>query len=97
MSCELPNQFCFIDLNKGSKIIGSICIIASGICSIILMVYLFSDYDSIKKELSDNELHVMEKLDDTKTGDFYAHSSLSLFTFFVSQMCKQLPEFFLEF
>lgn len=67
-SCGLPTEFCFIELNKGGKIIGSICVIASGICSILLLIYLSSDFESIKRELSENHNDVMEKLDDTKTG-----------------------------
>jgi hypothetical protein len=66
--CGLPNEFCFTDLRKGGKIIGSFCVLASGISSILLLVYLCSDFDAIKEELSDNEQHVMQKLDESKSG-----------------------------
>lgn len=67
--CGLPNEFCFIELKRGVKVIGSICVLASGICSILLLVYLCSDFDAIKEELSDKEENVMGKLDESKTGN----------------------------
>lgn len=67
-SCGLPTEFCFMDLRRGAKVIGWLSLISSGICSILLLVYLCSDFDSIKEELSEHEEHVMQNLDSTKNG-----------------------------
>lgn len=66
-SCGLPNEFCFINLKKGVKVIGIITCLLSLIFSIQLLVYLCSDYDAIAEEISDNDPQVKENLRPHKT------------------------------
>lgn len=67
-SCGLPNEFCFINLKKGVKVIGVITCVLSLIFSIQLLVYLCSDYDAIAAEISDNDPQVKENLRPHKTS-----------------------------
>lgn len=66
VECGLPNEFCFMDLRKGVKVIGYITGVLSLIFSIQLLVYLFSDFNEIKNEISDKNEEVIEKLDGTQ-------------------------------
>jgi hypothetical protein len=61
--CGLPNEFCFMDLKKGAKVIGFLCLLLSIVSSVLLLFYLFSDADEITKEIAGNDMHTKEKLD----------------------------------
>lgn len=61
--CGLPDEFCFMNLKKGAKVIGFLCLLLSIVSSILLLFYLFSDVDEITKEIAGNDMHTKEKLD----------------------------------
>ena len=65
MSFGLPDNFCMcFDLKKGSKIIAVLCLATSVISCVMLTIYLCSDLDKIKKEISDNSDELAEKLNE---------------------------------
>lgn len=66
-NCGLPNEFCFMDLKKGAKIIGIMCLIFSVVSSILLLIYLSQDIDDINREIADKNDAMKEKLDDHNT------------------------------
>lgn len=61
--CGLPDEFCFMNLKKGAKVIGFLCLLLSIVSSVLLLFYLFSDADEITKEIAGNDMHTKEKLD----------------------------------
>lgn len=62
--CGLPNEFCFMNLITGAKVIGFLCFLSSLIGSILLLIYLAHDVSDITAEISDNNYEIKEKLDD---------------------------------
>jgi Ni,Fe-hydrogenase I cytochrome b subunit len=65
--CGLPNEFCFLNLKIGAKIIGGITIIISLICSVLLIIYLASDFDEIAREIADNDKHLIQQIEPHKS------------------------------
>lgn len=67
-SCGLPDNVCVcFNLKDGGKLIANLCIAVSAISCIMLLVYLFSDFDSIAREIADNNEDMVEILKQSKT------------------------------
>lgn len=82
--CGLPGEFCFMNLRKGAKIIGGICALLSFTFSIMILIYLFTDFDAIASEISDNHPVVVENLNDTKTSKNFLLRNLNIHKFLMS-------------
>lgn len=67
----LPNKFCCVELRKGAKFMGVVSFLVSLLCSMLLLFYLFYDYESIVTEIADNDPHIVENLNEHKTCNYF--------------------------
>lgn len=66
--CGLPDNFCVCwNLKKGGRFIAALSIGISVISCIFITIYLTSDFEKIKQELSDNHSDMAAKLSEHKT------------------------------
>lgn len=67
MPCELPDNVCLcFNLKDGGKLIANLCFATSVISCIMLLVYFFSDFDSIASEIADNNKEMVEVLQQSR-------------------------------
>lgn len=63
----LPDNVCVcMDLKKGGKVIANVCIGASAISCLVLVIYLSSNFEEIAREIGDNNAEMVKKLNDNR-------------------------------
>lgn len=75
MPCELPDNVCVcFNLKDGGKLIANMCIATSVISCIMLLVYFFSDFDSIALEIADNNKEMVDVLKQSRVCKYSQYS-----------------------